>query len=169
MEHWLSNKRRSSLFGWISVFILSPRGAGLRCGILDHVRQKILSMMNETLAIPCTADEVRWIVFMMGLNKALGPDGLTAGFYQHYWDVIGPRVAHAILDFSNGGDISEDTNQTTIVRIPNAKTHRRWSKLNSFLLAMSSTRFHPRCRPIDCGFFWIKSYLRSKVHLSLEY
>jgi hypothetical protein len=35
--------------------------------------------MNEELTWPFTVEEVRKAVFMMGPNKAPGPDGLTAG------------------------------------------------------------------------------------------
>jgi hypothetical protein len=38
--------------------------------------------MDEELHKPYTAKEVRKALFMMGANKAPGPDGLTAGFFQ---------------------------------------------------------------------------------------
>lgn len=58
---------------------------------------------------------------MMGANKALGPDGFTIGFYKAHWDIIGPSVANAVLDFLNGGHMPEGVNQTTIVLIPKTK------------------------------------------------
>lgn len=62
--------------------------------------------MNELLAWPYTADEVRQAIFMMGPNKAPGLDGFTAGFYQHHWEVIGPSVTRSVLQFLNGGGIA---------------------------------------------------------------
>jgi hypothetical protein len=59
--------------------------------------------------------------FMMGANKAPGSDGITAGFYQLYWDVVGPRITEAVLNFLNGGALPEDINQTTIVLIHKCK------------------------------------------------
>jgi hypothetical protein len=50
---------------------------------------------------------------MMGANKAPGPDGLTAGFYQFHWEILGPRVTAAVLDFLNGGAMPESINNTT--------------------------------------------------------
>lgn len=47
--------------------------------ILQHVLRKVSDQMNEELTWPFTVEEVRKAVFMMGPNKAPGPDGLTAG------------------------------------------------------------------------------------------
>ena len=43
--------------------------------------------MNEALDRAFTAKEVENALFMMGVNKAPGPDGFKAGFFQHHWDV----------------------------------------------------------------------------------
>ena len=37
---------------------------------------------------PFTEEEVRNAVFQMEHNKAPGPDGFPAEFYQHFWEVI---------------------------------------------------------------------------------
>lgn len=66
----------------------------------------------------------RWnvrVLFMMGANKAPGPDGFTAGFLQYHWDTLGPSITAAVLDFLNGGTMPEAINQTTIVLIPKVK------------------------------------------------
>jgi hypothetical protein len=39
--------------------------------------------MNDMLMKPYTANEVKKVIFMMGPNKSLGPDGLTAGFFRY--------------------------------------------------------------------------------------
>lgn len=55
---------------------------------------------------------------MMGPKKSLGPDGFTAGFYQLHWDLIGPRVTTAVLNFLNGGSLPTEVNKTVLVLIP---------------------------------------------------
>lgn len=60
--------------------------------ILQHVQQKVTDVMNESLTRSYTAEEVRRAVFMIGPNKAPGPDGLMAGFFQLHWDLVGPQV-----------------------------------------------------------------------------
>ena len=59
--------------------------------------------MNESLMKPFTTEEVREAVFMMGGSKAPGLDGLSVGFYQCHWEMVGSGVTTAVLDFLNGG------------------------------------------------------------------
>jgi hypothetical protein len=89
--------------------------------VLDHVPVKVTQQMNEELVKPFTADEVEKALFMMGANKALGPDGFTAGFYQHHLNLLGPRVTEAVLHFLHGGDMPTEVNRTTLVLIPKVK------------------------------------------------
>jgi hypothetical protein len=57
--------------------------------ILNHVPVRVMEMMNESLLSLDTAQEIEKALFMMGANKAPGPDGFTAGFYQTHWGTIG--------------------------------------------------------------------------------
>lgn len=52
--------------------------------VLAHVPEKVTMEMNEGLLKPYS-EEVKRSIFMMGGNKAPGPDGLTAGFYYFHW------------------------------------------------------------------------------------
>jgi hypothetical protein len=54
----------------------------------------------------------------MSPNKAPGPDGFTAGFFQKHWTLVKDSVTNAVLGFLNGGDMSEVVNQTVLVLIP---------------------------------------------------
>lgn len=90
-------------------------------GVLSHVPIRVTVAMNEVLDAPFTAQEVERALSMMGANKAPGPDGFTARFFQTHWGVIGNSVANAVLNFLNGGLMPEGVNQTTIVLIPKIK------------------------------------------------
>jgi hypothetical protein len=89
--------------------------------ILDYVPKKVTDQMNEELAKPFRAEEVERALFMMGANKASGPDGFTAGFYQHHWNLLGPSITNGVLNFLNGGAMPTEANRTTIVLIPKVK------------------------------------------------
>lgn len=89
--------------------------------ILPHVPVRVTAGMNEVLEAPYTAQEVENALFMMGANKAPGPDGFTAGFFQTHWDLVGPSVTNAVLNFLEGREMPDDMNQTTIVLIPKIK------------------------------------------------
>jgi hypothetical protein len=49
--------------------------------ILSCVPEKVTPLMNESLVKPFIEEEVWTVLFMTGASKALGPDGLSVGFY----------------------------------------------------------------------------------------
>jgi len=89
--------------------------------IIDCVPVRVSDQMNDELVKPFTASEFEKALFMMDPNKAPGPDGFTAGFFQLHWKLIGPSVTRAVLDFLNGGQMPSAVNMTTIVLIPKVK------------------------------------------------
>lgn len=89
--------------------------------ILALVLGKVTPEMNLDLTKPYTEEEVKQALFMMGPDKSPGPNGFTAGFYQTHWDLVGPSVTQAVLNFLNGGTLPDGINHTTIVLIPKIK------------------------------------------------
>jgi len=71
--------------------------------ILDHIPMKVTNEMNERLTRPYSPDEIEKALQLMKPNKAPGPDGFTAGFYQLHWKLLGTDIISAVLDFLNGG------------------------------------------------------------------
>lgn len=89
--------------------------------ICTYAPRRVSDDMNSRLTRPYTATEVEQALHMMGANKAPGPDGFTAGFYQVHWDVLGPSVTAATLNFLNGGSLPDGVKNTTIVLIPKTR------------------------------------------------
>lgn len=59
--------------------------------ILSYVPTKVTADLNDFLLSPLTAEEVQEALFMIGANKAPGPDGLTAGSIsstRKNWDQV---------------------------------------------------------------------------------
>jgi hypothetical protein len=54
---------------------------------IDDIPQ-VSAEENNLLAAPFSEDEVKKAVFQMEHNKAPGPDGFLAEFYQFFWEVI---------------------------------------------------------------------------------
>jgi len=54
---------------------------------MDDIPQ-VSNSENEFLMAPFTEKEIRDAIFDMEHNKAPGPDGFPAEFYQQFWDVI---------------------------------------------------------------------------------
>jgi len=54
---------------------------------MDDIPQ-VSQSKNDFLTAPFTEKEIRDAIFDMEHNKAPGPDGFPAEFYQQFWDVI---------------------------------------------------------------------------------
>ncbi|XP_021970325.1 uncharacterized protein LOC110865358 [Helianthus annuus] len=65
---------------------------------------KVLSPQVATqMVCPVTAEEVKKAMFSIGIDKAPGPDGYTAGFFKGAWPIIGNDITSAVMDFFETG------------------------------------------------------------------
>ncbi|KAM6557117.1 hypothetical protein CsatB_004136 [Cannabis sativa] len=67
-------------------------------------------------------------------DKSPGPDGMTPGFYQKYWDVVGVDVISQVVDFFETCSFPADLNRTNIVLIPKKKHVTTMSELRPISL-----------------------------------
>jgi hypothetical protein len=77
--------------------------------------------MKDSLLSPFSREEVRSALFQMSPSKAPGPDGMTALFFQKYWNIVGLNVTDAMLDCLNSRRLLGSINFTNIVLIPKVK------------------------------------------------
>ncbi|CAL1357332.1 unnamed protein product [Linum trigynum] len=63
-------------------------------------------------------EEVRAALFSMNGDKSPGPDGFTAGFFQHNWGILGKDLTDAVLDFFRTGKLLAEVNSTYLALIP---------------------------------------------------
>lgn len=61
--------------------------------VIRFVPSKVTDDMNQILCRPFSPTEVEKALFMMKPNKAPGPDGFTAGFFQRHWNILRRRAA----------------------------------------------------------------------------
>ncbi|XP_026378163.1 uncharacterized protein LOC113272559 [Papaver somniferum] len=76
---------------------------------------------NASLNLPLTLEEIKNVVFQMGVGgwgKAFGPDGFTCLFYQKHWDIVGEAVVDMTQTFFKTGNIAKVFNHTNIALIP---------------------------------------------------
>lgn len=66
---------------------------------LRNVKSTITDDMNDELTRSVTEAEVRMALFAMHPEKAPGPYGMTALFYQWFWDIVKEDVARMVNDF----------------------------------------------------------------------
>jgi mannosylglycoprotein endo-beta-mannosidase len=67
----------------------------------QDIRQ-VSSIKNVILTAPFTETEVFEAISQMELNKAPGPDGFPAEFYQKNWEVINDDLMALFSQFTNG-------------------------------------------------------------------
>ena len=70
---------------------------------LDEIVPSISPQMNQILLRRATEEEVRQALFMMHPEKASGPDGMTALFFQHSWHIIKRDVVEMVNKFPSHG------------------------------------------------------------------
>jgi hypothetical protein len=86
------------------------------------ITSKVSNSMNNNLLAEFTTVEVKKALDQMAPNKAPGPDGFTAGFYQQNWDTVGSEVCEAALYFFKNASMDGVINSTNIALIPKKKT-----------------------------------------------
>ena len=68
---------------------------------IDDIPQ-VSQSENEFLTALFTEKEIRDAIFAMEHDKAPGPDGFPAEFYQQFWDVIKGDLMHMFHDLHRG-------------------------------------------------------------------
>ncbi|CAI8606364.1 unnamed protein product [Vicia faba] len=85
-------------------FYLSPllqeieEPALIKKEFLQHFKNFLGTADRSALVALMTADDVKKTIFLKA-NKAQGPDGFTAEFFQSSWSIVGKIVTKAILEF----------------------------------------------------------------------
>lgn len=78
----------------------------------------LTSDVHAALTKDITCSEIKEAIFDIGDDKAPGPDGFTSCFFKKSWDVVGPLVCDAVLEFFKHGKILKQLNHTIISLIP---------------------------------------------------
>lgn len=76
----------------------NPSGADLDC-VIQPVVPALTSEINAKLVEVFTVAEVKRALFEMGSNKAPGPDGFHAAFFQRNWDIVGRIFRMCVFGF----------------------------------------------------------------------
>lgn len=89
--------------------------------VLDGIAICVSQPMNDIMSLDFTPVEVINSIKHMSPSKSPGPDGLTALFFQNFWNIVKSDVTSTILAFLNKGIISDGFNHTKIALIPKIK------------------------------------------------
>jgi hypothetical protein len=80
---------------------------------------------NELLVKAFTVDEVHEAIFQMEHNKAPGPDGFPAEFYQACWEIIKDDLMELFQEFHSGNLPLYSLNFGTIILLPKSREATR--------------------------------------------
>ncbi|KAJ8768783.1 hypothetical protein K2173_023687 [Erythroxylum novogranatense] len=109
---------------------------------LSLLRDLLPGSIGETkklmLVQDISRDEVRKVMFALGGEKAPGPDGYSAHFFQVAWSVVGDDVCDAVFEFFQSGLVLPAFNSTIVALVskkPNfmsIKDYRPISRCSTF-------------------------------------
>lgn len=85
---------------------------------MEGLTTVVTDEMNEILDMEPTNEEIKSVVFQMHPNKAPGPDGMHALFFQKLWDIIGTDVIGFVKNWWRGSVNLLVTIKTCVVLIP---------------------------------------------------
>lgn len=100
---------------FVSMFSSSPTISLHDC--LPNIQPKITMDMNTMLIAPVTDIKIKEALDSIGTDRASGPDGLSAPFYQQFWESIGSDVCSMIRRFFETGVMENGINHTNICLI----------------------------------------------------
>ena len=81
--------------------------------------------MNENLIKDFTAKEVKSALQQRHPTKALGLDGMSAIFFQKFWNVVGSDVTNMVLIVLNFNMPMVEINKKNIILVPKIKNPTR--------------------------------------------
>lgn len=90
--------------------------------VLQGIPTTITDDQNGKLLKPIEHKEVKEALFQMNPDKAPGPDGMTPGFFQKHWKIVGEDIVQMVGKFFNDGMLNNALNATNIVLIPKKKS-----------------------------------------------
>ena len=85
---------------------------------LGNVTTTISDQINAGLTAHVSEWEVKLALFAMHPEKAHGPDGMTALFYQKFWDIVKEDLTRIVNEFLFEGTMANGLNDANICLIP---------------------------------------------------
>ena len=101
---------------------------------LGEIQPRITEQINDFLKASATEIEVRMALFMIHPEKAPGPDGMTALFFQKAWATIKTDLLTLVNSFLEDGFFDKRLNTTNICLIPKTERPTRMTELRPISL-----------------------------------
>ena len=102
--------------------------------VVAAIPARVTEDMNESLSHAFTREEVATALKQIHPTKAPGLDGMSAIFYQKYWDIVGSSVTNMVLNVLNNNLPISEINKTNISLIPKKNNPSRMSEFRPISL-----------------------------------
>ena len=86
--------------------------------VTNTIPTRITNDMNQRLIKEFIREEVVTALQQMHPTKAPGPDGMSAIFFQKYWDIVGNDITCMVLNVLNSNMSMVEINRTNIPLVP---------------------------------------------------
>ena len=93
--------------------------------VVSLILAKVSGEMNDSLVRNFSIEEVRVALQQMHPTRAPGLDGMSAIFYQKYWNIVGSNVTSMVLNVLNLDNPMTELNKTNITLVPKVKQPTR--------------------------------------------
>lgn len=98
---------------------------------------------HHLTSIPSPA-EIKEAAFSINADKAPGPDGFSAGFFQTNWEKIGPDIVREVQEFFSGEPLPANVNDTNIKLIPKINKPQKVSDYRPIALCNVYYKIYPK-------------------------
>lgn len=98
------------------------------------VTEGISEEQNNMLLDHIENEEVKRAIFSMHPDKSPGPDGMSPGFFQKYWHIVGDDVCQLVQNFFLLGKFENNITNTNIVLIPKKLNPSKMTELRPIFL-----------------------------------
>ncbi|KAL4302951.1 hypothetical protein GQ457_10G005050 [Hibiscus cannabinus] len=88
------------------------------CLLKQILGVELTSVLQDSLNAPVSHKEIKDVLFSMNGNKAPGPDGFSARFFQAAWNIVGPDFLRAVQFFFATSSLPDSLNSTIITLVP---------------------------------------------------
>ena len=89
--------------------------------VTSTIPTRVTNKMNQDLIREFMKKEVEDALKQMHPTKAPRPDGMSAIFFQKYWNIVGNDVICMVLNVLNSNESMVEINRTNITLIPKTK------------------------------------------------
>ena len=137
---WLSEERKVMTYfreGFIRLYSTTQVKADWSYNLWHGWQVSLTEEEKNSLDQPVLDEEIVSTLWSLKAFKALGPDGLHAGFFQRSWLIVGDSVKEEIMNVFLCRKILDYLNSTNIVLIPKIQSPESISSFRPISLCNS--------------------------------